>query len=148
MVIKVYFKIEKNCEIILDKDGYEILKAIEKLGSIAEASEALGLSYKSIWSYLKKIERNLGVQVVYMKKGRKGGTRLTDAGKELVKLYETISKLVNITLTCVGGTCVVTCDGIGIRISDIRKLKSIDNHSLCNCIASNLATNNEHTERS
>jgi molybdate transport system regulatory protein len=124
MEVKVRFWLEKDCKPIIGKGGYEILKAIERFGSIAKASEALGMSYKFVWQYLKRIEKNLGVPVVEMIKGgkNKGGTRLTQAGKELIRQYEIIESLINMALMGLGGVKVIACHEYAIELPETQKM--------------------------
>ncbi len=94
--MKIKFKvwIEEDDKFLIGKGGYTILKAIDQYGSIAKASEVLNMSYKFIWSYIKKLEENLGESVVDMKRGKKGGTILTPAGKKLLRTYELVECVV------------------------------------------------------
>lgn len=100
MRVQINFKvwIEKDGKFIMGKGGYEILKAIDELGSIAKASESLGMSYKFVWSYIRSIERNLGEKVVMTLRGKEGGATLTEAGKMLIKIYECVNDAVELTV--------------------------------------------------
>jgi len=100
MQIKWKFWIEKDEKHVMGKGGYEILKAIKECGSILRASKRLGMSYRFIWSYLKRMERVLGEEVVISKRGgAKGGeTVLTPFGEELLRLYERFEKLMDSAL--------------------------------------------------
>jgi molybdate transport system regulatory protein len=124
MEVKVRFWFEKDCKPIMGKGGYEILKAIDRFGSISKTAEALGMSYKFVWRYLKRIEENLGTPVVEMVRGgrSRGGTKLTQAGKELLRQYEIIESLINMALMGVGGIKVIACNEYAIELPDIQKL--------------------------
>jgi len=78
---------------ILGPGSYEILKAIEETGSIAGAARKLGYSYKFIWTYVKRIEDSLGLPIVESRRGgrERGATELTELGKTLLEMYETLS---------------------------------------------------------
>jgi molybdate transport system regulatory protein len=76
---------------LLGKGGAEILKQIGKEESISKAAQNLGMSYRYVWSYLQKIEKNLGEHVVETFRGGKsagGGAKLTRLGKTLLDEYE------------------------------------------------------------
>jgi molybdate transport system regulatory protein len=94
MELKFRLWIEKDGEHVVGKGGVEILKAIEEEGSIAAASKKLGMSYRYVWGYLKRIESVVG-KVVESEKGGSGGGRtfLTEKGKEIVGLYEFYDRL-------------------------------------------------------
>ena len=50
----------------------------------------MGLSYRRAWGKIREIEANLGIKLVESEAGGSGGggSRLTDAGRELVSLFE------------------------------------------------------------
>jgi molybdate transport system regulatory protein len=118
IVIRFKLWFEKECKHVMGRGGYEILKAIDEHGSISKASKALGVSYKFVWNYLKVMEENLGVPVVEMRRGGrgKGGTRLTEAGKELVRHYERIYQLVCKALENAGYSTVLICGKYGFKL--------------------------------
>ena len=69
-----------------------LLEAIDAHGSITSAARAVPLSYKAAWDALDALnnlaERPLVVRSAGGRQG--GGTRLTDAGRELVALYRAV----------------------------------------------------------
>ena len=124
--MEIRFKIwlEKDCKPLIGKGGYEILKAIDQYGSIAKASEVLGMSYKFIWSYIKRLESNLGEPVVEMKRGGrgKGGAWLTPAGRMLLELYETVENIIMDALMSIGDLAK-SCKGEVVKIDgEVRSL--------------------------
>ena len=75
---------------LIGKGGAEILKSIAKENSISKSSEKLGMSYRYVWNYLKKIEKTIGEPIVDTYKGGKaggGGASLTATGKNLLEEY-------------------------------------------------------------
>jgi molybdate transport system regulatory protein len=94
MEVKWRIWIEKDGKHVIGKGGAEILKAIKEEGSIAAASKKLGMSYKYIWNYLRKIENSAGDVVEKVRGGKEGGkTVLTPLGEEILDLYELYEKL-------------------------------------------------------
>ncbi len=95
MDIKFRLWIEKEEKHVAGKGGVAILKAIDEEGSISGASKKLGMSYRYVWGYVKKMEEAVG-KVVESEKGGSGGGRtvLTEKGKEIVRLYEFYENLV------------------------------------------------------
>ncbi|MGQ9507462.1 MAG: winged helix-turn-helix domain-containing protein [Candidatus Bathycorpusculaceae bacterium] len=78
---------------VLGKGGAQILEQIEKEKSISKAAEKLGMSYRYVWSYLKRIEKVLGEPVIETHKGGKsggGGAKLTRHGKKLLEDYKSV----------------------------------------------------------
>lgn len=89
METKFRLWIEKDGEHVVGKGGVAILKAIDEEGSISAASKKLGMSYRYVWGYIKRMESVVG-KVVESEKGGSGGGRtvLTEKGREIVRLYE------------------------------------------------------------
>ena len=74
---------------------YNLLKAIREKGTLKEASQQLGMSYRYAWGLIKKAEEKLGAQLIEAKKGgRQGGgsSRITKLGEHYIKDFETIQK--------------------------------------------------------
>ena len=91
--IKPEYKIWLSTETgegIMGDGKWQILKAIEKTGSLMAATELLGLTYRRTWGDLKKIEEQLGFQLLDKSRGGKdGGTSsLTPEGKRLVAAFD------------------------------------------------------------
>lgn len=86
--------LEKDGMHVLGKGGGEILEAIDRYGSISSASKALGMSYRYVWGYIRKMEEATGKKIVEARKGGKGGgeARLTDFGRKLLKEYRRMSE--------------------------------------------------------
>jgi molybdate transport system regulatory protein len=101
---KLSFKIwlEYDGKPLIGKGGAEILEEIEKNRSISKASKKLGMSYRYVWSYLKKIERTIGEPVIETFRGGKaggGGAKLTMLGKSLLREYKHIDGYLNDVLS-------------------------------------------------
>jgi molybdate transport system regulatory protein len=94
MELKWRFWFEKDGVHVMGKGGAEILQAIKKHGSIARAAKSLGMSYRFVWKYLKKIERVLDSAVVEKRRGGKsgGGTKLTPLGESLLRQYAGVER--------------------------------------------------------
>lgn len=89
MEIKFRMWIEKNGEHVIGKGGARILRAIEEGGSISAASKSLGMSYRYVWGYIRRMEKTVGKVVSSSKGGSRGGrSALTDNGKGIVEFYE------------------------------------------------------------
>ncbi|NOX46653.1 MAG: LysR family transcriptional regulator [Chlorobi bacterium] len=79
---------------IMGDGKWQILKAIEKHGSLKAATEALGLTYRRTWGDLKQIEKDLGYPLLEKRRGGKHGgeTTLTIQGARLVKAFDRFHK--------------------------------------------------------
>jgi molybdate transport system regulatory protein len=75
---------------LIGKGGAEILKTIKQVESISGAAQQAGMSYRYVWNYLAKLEKNLGEPVVKTYKGGSkggGGAVLTELGETLLVEY-------------------------------------------------------------
>lgn len=86
--IKVWIT-DEDGQVIFGTGRMRLLDAIHRTGSILKASEELSMSYRSAWGRLKATEQRLGEPVIEKVPGagRRGGSRLTARGKELLAKY-------------------------------------------------------------
>ena len=85
-----YWIVDEEGNIIIGKGRAEILKNIEKTGSINQAAKVMKMSYKGVWSKIKATEKHLKQSIVHA--DRKEGSRLTRQGKELLEKYNQLEK--------------------------------------------------------
>jgi len=82
-------------------DGkWQILKAIEKHGSLRAATKALGLTYRRTWGDLKAIEEEFGFPLLDKSRGgaEGGKTKLTPEGKKLVNAFDAFHARVDVMM--------------------------------------------------
>jgi molybdate transport system regulatory protein len=94
--------IEHNGKPLIGKGGAKILEEIAKQNSISKAAETLGMSYRFVWNYIKKIEKALGEPIVNTYKGGKaggGGAELTAAGQSLLSEYKSLESYLSEVLS-------------------------------------------------
>ena len=78
---------------LIGKGRYLLLKNIDDTNSLKKSAEKLGISYKTAYNYINKIENRLSEKIIISHKGGKeagGYTNLTLLGKELIKRYEEV----------------------------------------------------------
>jgi molybdate transport system regulatory protein len=83
--------LEHKGQPLLGKGGAEILHAIKAEHSISKAAQKTEMSYRYIWNYIAKLQKNLTQPVVTTHKGRtkgRGGAKLTKLGENLLKEYK------------------------------------------------------------
>ncbi len=68
----------------------EILRAIERNGSILGASTETGIPYRKIWGAIRHMERCVGYPLVIAQRGgaQGGGASLTDDARELMDRFQ------------------------------------------------------------
>ncbi len=88
----------KDKTILLDQKKFELLKKIDSCGSITNASKKTKIPYRTALNYIKSIEEAMGSGVVYSTRGGRGGgggSHLSSLGKQILKEYTKISKVVS-----------------------------------------------------
>ncbi|MGO1117391.1 winged helix-turn-helix domain-containing protein [Rhodovibrionaceae bacterium A322] len=67
----------------------ELLKAIERTGSISKAAKAMGMSYRRAWDLVDTMNSSFKAPLVEASRGGSGGggARLTDGGKEALQQF-------------------------------------------------------------
>ena len=82
--------VEKDGLLVLSDYRVQLLRHVAETGSLVEAAQRMGLSYRRAWGKIREIERNLGVKLVESEVGGVGGgaSRLTRQGERLVTLYQ------------------------------------------------------------
>lgn len=80
---------------ILGSGWAKLLESLDKTvsGSLIQAAEECGYSYKYAWNILKRIEKRTGFSPVETRKGGRGGggyVELNEWGKYLLKTYNNL----------------------------------------------------------
>lgn len=71
-----------------------LLDRIEEYGSLRKAAESLGMSYRAAWGKLRSTEKALGEALVETVGAKRGGYRLTPAGRRIRDNFSTWFKAV------------------------------------------------------
>jgi molybdate transport system regulatory protein len=77
--------VDDHNNIIIGHGRAEILKNIEKTGSINQTAKLMKMSYKAVWSKIKATEKHLDTRIVHA--DRKEGSHLSKEGKALLEKY-------------------------------------------------------------
>jgi molybdate transport system regulatory protein len=85
---------------IMGDGKWQILKAIDKYGSLRAATNALGLTYRRTWGDLKAIEEEFGFPLLEKSRGGADGgkTALTPEGKNLVHAFDTFHAKIDVMI--------------------------------------------------
>ena len=86
--------IEADDNMLLGRGRVELLKAIDKAGSLSKAAISIKMSYKKAWDLIDSVNKSGALPAVRTSTGGKdgGGTVLTDYGKEIISIYEGINQ--------------------------------------------------------
>jgi molybdate transport repressor ModE-like protein len=74
---------------------YRLLKAIQKAGTLKQASQELGMSYRYAWGLIKKAEAKLGEPLITASKGGRlggGSSLITDLGASFIADFELLQE--------------------------------------------------------
>ncbi len=84
----------KDDAVVLGEDVINLLKDIEKEGSIQAAANKNDVSYRKAWGDIKKAEEILNFCIVEKKRGGKDGgtTSLTTDGKNMLNAFNELEK--------------------------------------------------------
>ena len=82
--------VDEHDNIVIGEGRAEILKNIEKTGSINQTAKVMKMSYKAVWSKIKATEKHLNTRIVHT--DRKEGSRLSSEGKELLEKYSRLKE--------------------------------------------------------
>jgi len=93
--------LERDGRIVFSDYRVRLLMLIDETGSLSDAAARMQLSYRRAWGKLREIEQNLGMKLVESAAGGAGGggSRLTDDGQRLVRLYSEYRATIEATMT-------------------------------------------------
>jgi len=88
--LKAKIWLEKGNNKVFGDGPWDILKRVEKTGSLRQAAAEIRMSYSPSWRLIKMIERNLGYPVLQKKVGGSGGgySKLTVQAAKLTAAYD------------------------------------------------------------
>jgi len=81
---------DKDDRGFLGKGRIELLKQIDKYGSLAKAAKAMKMSYKAAWDSLNEMKELSDEDLIISNSGGKGGggSKLTTKAQNYIKIYE------------------------------------------------------------
>ncbi len=100
---------------------YNLLIAIDRTGTLKEASQQLGMSYRYAWGLIKKAEEKLGEPLIDASKGGRlggGSSTITETGARYIKDFGRIQEQWReFTASLKAGGTVVSVDGNEVLVS-------------------------------
>ncbi|MBE7446068.1 MAG: LysR family transcriptional regulator [Planctomycetia bacterium] len=93
MQIKFKLWLEENGGVAFAEGRRMLLEAVDRLGSLNAAAKELGMSYRAAWGKIKATEKALGIRLLDVTTGGKGGggATLTAEARELILKYKKFS---------------------------------------------------------
>ena len=94
MKLSIKLFIENNGKYIFGPGRAELLRAIDRLGSLSKAAQEQGMSYRWAWGRIKEAEKALGVRLLAPDTGSgKGNTKvLTAEARQLLEWFTSIEE--------------------------------------------------------
>src|SRR5262245_13250900 len=73
-----------------------LFELIDELGSISQAVERMGMSYRTAWGYIRELESAAGLRILDRNPGRgkNAGARLTRDGRRFLERYRMFQRRV------------------------------------------------------
>ena len=85
--------LEEKGSALMGTGRAELLRVVERTGSINAAAKELGMDYRRAWGLIDSMEKRLRFRLVVRRRGGSGrGTSLTDEARRLLELYETFER--------------------------------------------------------
>ena len=77
---------------IIEENRYQLLREIQKTGSLKAAVDGMKISYRKAWGDLKKAEELLGYKLLIRLRGGKDGgkSELTEKAVKLLEAYDAL----------------------------------------------------------
>ncbi len=94
---KIKLWLESRKGPLVGEGRIELLRAVEREGSLRRAARKLGMSYRYAWGIIKTLEKVLGARIVAATRGgkEKGGMRLTKVGRKILEEFERLKTSIN-----------------------------------------------------
>lgn len=85
--------IERGGEVLLSEWRIDLLRGVQKTGSLAKAAEELNVPYRTAWQRIKELEARLGTRLLTTESGGStgGGSTLTIEALDLVERFERLT---------------------------------------------------------
>ncbi|MDR2504050.1 MAG: LysR family transcriptional regulator [Deltaproteobacteria bacterium] len=85
--MRINLWLEAEGGILLGRGRHTLLEKIDALGSLKQAAQELGMSYRAAWGKLKQTEEALGAPLIEKHGSNRSGYRLTPLGREMLRHY-------------------------------------------------------------
>jgi len=94
--------LEVDGEPVFGQGREDLLRLIQKSGSINAAAKEMGIPYRKAWTYIDAMEKRLGFPLVSRQKGGAGGgeSTLSPQAVSLLEKFHTLMKDFNDMVNC------------------------------------------------
>lgn len=94
---QIKLRLHYDVPLVLGPGKAELLRLIDRLGSISAAGRQMGMSYKRAWSLVEQMNAAFAPPLVDSSRGGTGGggATVTPAGRQVLHHYEALERLLH-----------------------------------------------------
>jgi molybdate transport system regulatory protein len=86
--MRLHLWLETGGGVLFGLGRLQLLREVERRGSLKAAAEALGMSYRGAWGKIKTTEELFGEKLIERAASRRSGYHLTSFGTALAKRFD------------------------------------------------------------
>lgn len=92
---RIKLRLEYDTPLVLGPGKAQLLRLIDRLGSISAAGRQMGMSYKRAWSLVEELNAAFARPLVDSSRGGTGGggATVTPAGRQVLHHYDALEQL-------------------------------------------------------
>ena len=117
---------------------FSLLVRIDETGTLKEAAQSLGMSYRYAWGLIRKADETLGEPLIVASKGGRlggGSTEITDLGRSFLEDFKMLRETLARVLTTHGAETIRgVIQLVEVRGDEVCVTVKIDQDSLSLCV--------------
>jgi len=86
--MRMHLWVEGEEGVLFGLGRLQLLRQVERCGSLKKAAESLGMSYRGAWGKIKTTEEAIGQKLIERAKSRRAGYHLTPFGSSVAKQFD------------------------------------------------------------
>ncbi len=86
--MRMHLWFENEGGVLFGLGRLQLLREVERCGSLKKAAESLGMSYRGAWGKIKATEEAIGRKLIERAKNRRAGYHLTTFGVGIAKSFD------------------------------------------------------------
>lgn len=86
--MRMHLWVETGEGVVFGLGRLQLLRQVERCGSLKAAAEALGMSYRGAWGKIKTTEELIGHKLIERAASRRAGYHLTPFGQGIAKSFD------------------------------------------------------------
>lgn len=86
--MRIHLWIEGEKGVLFGLGRLQLLREVERCGSLKKAAESLGMSYRGAWGKIKTTEEAMGKKIIERAGSRRAGYHLTPFGSTVARQFD------------------------------------------------------------